>query len=154
MKTAPDQTEILLLDLARRVDLQQENSEALETKLKIMLMQESRGHFPNDLVARIARTLASCLRSRGDWEQAAQYAKMAANLERREGEAGQPAGGSPVRLAESEADADSSVSRERAEGAGSWPETSGQPPRRHLPFVSSWSAWMSFNRRALKRLGR
>jgi len=85
MKAAPDQTEKLLLDLERRVDVQQESSAEVETRLKVMLVQESHGQFSHALVARIARTLSSCLGRRGEWEQAGQYAMMAANLRRRQG---------------------------------------------------------------------
>jgi len=153
MNAATEQTEILLLDLERRVGVLQESSEKLETQLKVMLVLES-GHFPNELVARIARTLASCLRSRGDLAQAGQYAQMAANLERRHSGARLPVGGAPVGREDNIPDADSSGRREREKRAGSEQGSPGQSPLRHLSFVSRWSAWTSLNRRTALRLGR
>ena len=154
MKAATDQTETLLLDLERRARVLQDCSEKLETQLKVMLVQESRGHFSNELVARIANALAICLSSRGDSAQAGQYALMAANLERRHGGARPPVGGSPVRVQVKEAGADFSVSRDRTEGTGIDQASIGQLPSRPRAFVSMWGAWLALNRRTAKRLGR
>lgn len=154
MKAASDQTETLLLDLERRARVLQDCSEKLETQLKVMLVLESRGQFPNDLVARIANALALCLSSRGDGAQAGQYALMAANLERRHDWARSPAGGLPVQAKAKGPDAASSVKRDRAEGLGINQDFLGPSPRRPRTFVSLWSDWLAFNRRTAKRLGR
>jgi hypothetical protein len=153
MNATSDQIETLLRELERRARVLQDCSEKLETQLKVMLVQQSRGHFPNELVARIAHALALCLSSRGDRAQAGQYAMMAANLERRQGGARPPAGGSPVRLEMSAPDAASSGRRERAASAGPGEGSLGPAPRRHLAFGSMWGAWVGLNRRTAKRLG-
>ena len=82
MKETPGQADLLLLDWAKRMGANPESSEKLETQLKTLLIQQSREHLPDDVVARTAKALAACLRGRGDREQAEQYGMMAANLER------------------------------------------------------------------------
>jgi len=85
MKETPGQADLLLLEWAKRMGANPECSENLETELKTLLIQQSREHLPDDVVARTAKALAACLRGRGDREQAEQYGKMAANLEWRHG---------------------------------------------------------------------
>jgi hypothetical protein len=154
MNAATDQTETLLLDLERRARVLQDCSEKLETQLKVMLVLQSRGQFPNDLVARIAHALAICLSSRGDGAQAGQYAMMAANLERGHYRSRSAAGGPPVRATAKGSDTASSVIRDRTEGLGPSQALPGPSSGRPRRFDSLWSAWLAFNRRTAKRLGR
>lgn len=154
MIAASDQTERLLLDLERRVGVEQEYSDKLETQLKVMLVLQSRGFFRNDFVARIARTLATCLSHRGDWVQAGQYAQMAANLERRPGGPRPPVEDSAVPAKLNHLDADSSVRRDRVAGTGTDQDSPGQTPGHRWSSGSWWSACLDLSRRTVERLGR
>ena len=124
MKETSDQAEGLLLEWEKRVGVNQESSEKLETQLKVFLIQQSRDHGPSDQVVRAAKTLAACLGTRGDWEQAAQYVTMAANLERMALPPGRdwPKAGQP--------EADSSLGQVGAKGPGTDPDSFGQSLRR------------------------
>ena len=129
MKEPSNQTEEFLLDLEKRAGIPQESSEKLETQLKVLLVQQSQEHAPDDLVAHTAKTLASCLRSRGDWAQAEQYALMAANLERRQGGA-RPGGDWRVHSKINQREADLRLWQERVSDAGTDRLSFGQSLRR------------------------
>lgn len=142
MKKTSNQAAVLL-DLEKQVGADQGNLERLVTQLTVLLMQQSREHAPDDRVAHTAKTLASCLRSRGDWEQAEQYAKMAANLERRHGGTCQPRGASPVHLKVYEPEASLSLGQEGANDPGPDQDSFGQSLRRlwrprRGPWFGAW----------------
>jgi hypothetical protein len=149
LKATPDQAEVLLVDLEKRARILQECSEKLETQLKVMLVQQSRDHLPNELVPRIANALAVCLISRGDLEQAGQYAKMAANLERRNAGIHVDVGGLPVRAKATSPEADSTPAQTPRAGEVA-PDSVRRLPR---SFASLWSSWTALNLRNARRPG-
>ena len=149
MKETSDQAEGFLLDLEKRAGVHQESSEKLETQLKVLLVRHSREPASTVLVVRIAKTLASCLRTRGDWEQAEQYAKMAANLEQRHGGARQPRGDSRVPPKVNEPEASSSLRPEGAKGPGAGQDSFGQSLMRL--WGTSWDSWFAAWDWVLKR---
>ena len=139
MNAATEQTEKLFLDLEKRVGVREESTEKLESQLKVMLVRYSGDLATNDLVVRTAKTLASCLRTRGDWEQAEQYAKMADNLERRHGGARLSTGASPIQPEVKQPEAISSLPQERAEGSRPAQVSTGKSLARG--WRTSWDLW-------------
>jgi len=139
MNATTEQTEKLLQDLENRVGVQEESSEKLETQLKVMLVRYSSDPATNDLVVRTAKTLASCLRTRGDWEQAEQYAMMAANLERRHGGTRQSWGDSHVQPKVEKPEANSTLPQARAKGYGPAQVSRGQSPG--SGWRTRWDLW-------------
>ena len=149
MKETADQTGGFFLDLEKPAGIHQESSERLETQLKVLLVRHSREPASTVLVVRIAKALASCLRTRGDWAQAAQYAKMAANLERTDGGSRPPRVDAPVPPQGHEPEAHSSLRQEGAKGPGPEQDSFGQSPWRR--WRTGWDSWFAAWDWVLKR---
>jgi hypothetical protein len=149
MKAASDQPKKIFLDLEKPMGVQEEGSEKLETQLKVLLVRYSGDRSSNDLVVRTAKTLASCLRTRGDLQQAEQYAQMAANLELRDGGPRQPAAELPVQPQVQKPRADAALPTEKAEVSG--PDQFSSTPAPRSGWRARWDAWFAAWDWVLKR---